>query len=138
MIRINSQEGTPIYIQIVRQFKYLIATGSLKSGDELPPVRVLAQQLLINPNTVAKAYRELESDGLIYTRPGAGTYVAEPRTLFSDEERIRILSEKVDVLLTEAKHLNFSLSELLHLIQVRSKFLNIYTEEVKSHDEPNQ
>lgn len=125
MIQINTQDGTPIYIQIVRQFKYLIAMGSLKAGDELPPVRVLAQQLLINPNTVAKAYKELENEGLIYTRPGAGTYVAPTRTLFSDEERYRIMGEHVDTLLVTAKHLNFSLDNLFSLIKERAGKINL-------------
>ncbi|HOQ31677.1 MAG TPA: GntR family transcriptional regulator [Candidatus Hydrogenedens sp.] len=134
MIRINTQDGTPIYIQIVRQFKYLIATGSLKDGDELPPVRTLAQQLLINPNTVAKAYRELESQGMIYTRPGAGTYVAPKRILFSDEERYRIVYEHIDSLLVVAKHLNFSLKKLLDLIQIRAEQIKLNIEEEKDHD----
>lgn len=125
MIQINTQDGTPIYIQIVRQFKYLIAMGSLKAGDELPPVRVLAQQLLINPNTVAKAYKELENEGLIYTRPGSGTYVAPTRTLFSDEERYRIMREHVDTLLVTAKHLNFSLDSLFGLIKERAGKINL-------------
>lgn len=129
MIRINTQDGTPIYLQIVRQFKYLIATGSLKDGDELPPVRTLAQQLLINPNTVAKAYRELENQGLIYTRPGAGTYVAPKRIVFSDEERRRILLEHIDSLLVITSHLNFSLSQLLSLITERAKQINLQVEE---------
>lgn len=129
MIRINTQDGTPIYLQIVRQFKYLIATGSLKDGDELPPVRTLAQQLLINPNTVAKAYRELENQGLIYTRPGAGTYVAPKRIVFSDEERKRILLEHIDSLLVITSHLNFSLSQLLSLITERAKQINLQVEE---------
>ncbi|MGC8737285.1 MAG: GntR family transcriptional regulator [Candidatus Hydrogenedens sp.] len=134
MIRINTQDGTPIYLQIVRQFKYLIATGSLKNGDELPPVRTLAQQLLINPNTVSKAYRELENQGMIYTRPGAGTYVATIRTLFSDEERYRVIYEHIDSLLVIAKHLNFSLSQLLELIQSRAEQIKLHMDEEKDHE----
>ncbi|HOK08922.1 MAG TPA: GntR family transcriptional regulator [Candidatus Hydrogenedens sp.] len=134
MIRINTHDGTPIYIQIVRQFKYLIATGSLKADDELPPVRILAQQLLINPNTVAKAYRELENQGLIYTRQGAGTYVAPLRVLFSEEERCRILYEHIDSLLVSAKHLNFSLPQLIELIQKRSEKIKLNIDKEKDND----
>lgn len=134
MIRINTQDGTPIYLQIVRQFKYLIATGSLKDGDELPPVRTLAQQLLINPNTVAKAYRELETQGLIFTRPGAGTYVAPTRILFSEEERCRIINEHIDSLLVVAKHLTFSLNQLLELIKTRAEKVNLNIKEEKDHE----
>lgn len=115
MIKIDPNDGTPIYLQIVRQIKYMIASGALREDDELPPVRVLAQQLVINPNTVAKAYRELEFQGLIYTRPGAGTYVAKKRALFSDEERLRILKEKIESLVIDAHNLNFTLDELLQI-----------------------
>ncbi len=125
MIRINTQDGTPIYLQIVRQFQYLIATGTLKEDDELPPVRTLAQQLLINPNTVVKAYRELESMGLIYTRPGAGTYVAQSRRIYSEDERHRIIHEHIDSLLVVAKHLSFSLNQLLEQIKIRAEKINL-------------
>lgn len=126
MIKINTQDRTPIYLQIVRQFKYLIATGVLKEGDELPTVRALAQELLINPSTVVKAYRELENEGLIYSRTGSGTYVSPARVVFSDEERNRILCEHIDALLVISANLRFPLGQLLELIQVRAKELNIY------------
>jgi GntR family transcriptional regulator len=104
MIRINYKKEPNIH-KIVRQFKYLIATGSLKSvmitSSSCP-----CSTTIDKPNTVAKAYRELESDGLIYTRPVQELMLPSPE-LFSDEERIRILSEKVDVLLTEASILIF-------------------------------
>ncbi|MCX8064149.1 MAG: GntR family transcriptional regulator [Candidatus Hydrogenedentes bacterium] len=128
MIRINTQDRTPIYLQIIRQVKYLIATGMLKEGDELPTVRMLAQQLLVNPSTVAKAYRELESEGLIYSRTGSGTYVAPTRVIFSNEERNRILYEHIDTLLVISANLRFSLDQLLELIQTRAKEINIYKE----------
>ncbi len=91
----------------------------------MPTIRALAQQLLINPSTVAKAYRELETQGLIYTRIGAGTYVAPSRILFSDEERHRIISEHIDSLLVAAAHLRFSLEQLLDLIRTRAKVMNL-------------
>jgi DNA-binding transcriptional MocR family regulator len=65
----------PIYLQIVNQVKYLVASGRLAPGEELPPIRVLAEQLLVNPNTVARAYRELERAGVVLKRRTAGTYV---------------------------------------------------------------
>ena len=75
-LHISSHDGVPIYLQIVNQVKYLVASGRLEPGEELPPIRTLAEQLLINPNTVARAYRELEASGIIETRGRNGTFVA--------------------------------------------------------------
>src|SRR5437870_10189401 len=76
-IHLSPNDGVPIYLQIVNQVKYLVASGRLQPGEELPPIRVLAEQLLINPNTVARAYRELEAAGVVTKRRTAGTYVSE-------------------------------------------------------------
>jgi len=76
-IHISLDDGVPIYLQIVNQIKYLVASGRLVSGEQLPPVRKLAEQLLVNPNTVARAYRELESARVLSTRRGTGVYVCE-------------------------------------------------------------
>ena len=78
LISVAPGDGLPIYRQIVNQVKYLIAADRLTPGEELPPIRTLAEQLVVNPNTVVKAYRELESEGLVYKRRGAGTYVNRP------------------------------------------------------------
>ena len=72
-IRITSDDGVPIYLQIVSQVKHLVASGRLTPGDELPSIRVLAEQLTVNPNTVARAYLELEHAGIVTKRNGAGT-----------------------------------------------------------------
>ena len=76
-IHIAPNDGVPIYLQIVNQVKYLVASGRLSPGEELPPIRVLAEQLLVNPNTVARAYRELETVGVVTKRRTAGTYVSQ-------------------------------------------------------------
>ena len=76
-LHIASGDGTPIYLQIANQVRYLVASGRLAPGEELPPIRVLAQQLLINPNTVARAYRELEVEGVVNKRRTAGTFVSQ-------------------------------------------------------------
>jgi len=124
-ISINQGDGTPIYFQLVRQIKHLIATGRLGPGDELPPVRVLAQQLVINPNTVVRAYRELESAGLIYTRRGSGTYVGEGRVPYSDDECRRMLSERLDALIVESRNLGYSLEQIMELLKTRDRELRI-------------
>jgi GntR family transcriptional regulator len=75
IFRPNAGSGVPIYLQLMEQVKHAIETGALRSGDQLPGIRPLAEELVINPNTVAKAYRELEHDGVIELRQGAGAFV---------------------------------------------------------------
>src|SRR3954463_540574 len=79
-IHISPTDGVPIYLQIVQQIKSLVAAGRLTPGEELPPIRVLAERLVVNPNTVARAYRELAADGVLANRRTAGTYVAAGAT----------------------------------------------------------
>src|SRR5580700_4717214 len=102
-IHISPQDGVPIYQQIVNQVKYLVASGRLTPGEELPPIRVLAERLLVNPNTVARAYRELESAGVVEKRRTAGTYVSDAGSPLARKERLRIITERVDALLAEAR-----------------------------------
>ena len=134
-IAINQGEGTPIYLQLARHIKQLIATGRLTPSDELPPVRVLAQQLVINPNTVVRAYRELEAAGLIYTRRGSGTYVADGAVPYSDAECERIVSERLDALVVESRNLGFTLDRVVDLLRERDRALQIEREpEVQEED----
>ena len=79
----------PIYLQIIEAIKYHVATGTLSPHDELPSVRSLAKEYLINPNTVARAYLELERDGMIYKKRGMGTFVAEKETSMSQQEKMK-------------------------------------------------
>ncbi len=116
-IHISTQDGVPIYRQIVNQIKRLVASGRLKAGDEIPPIRHLAQQLLINPNTVARAYRELESAGILLSRRGSGTRVSDNGSPLSREEKIKILSERADALITEARQLGVELEEVVELVR---------------------
>ncbi len=119
-LTINQSDGVPLYQQLIRQLKQLIATGRLRPHDEVPPVRVLAQQLLVNPNTVVRAYRELELAGLLYKRRGAGTYVAEAGTRFTEAECRRMLTERADALLVEARNLGFSVDDVVKLLKQRN------------------
>jgi GntR family transcriptional regulator len=120
-IRISTSDGTPIYLQIVNQVKYLVASGRLAPDEELPPIRVLAQRLLVNPNTVARAYRELEIAGLVTKRRTAGTFVSAPGSPLGRRERSRILAERIDALLAEARQMNVPTEDLLRLIRHRQK-----------------
>ncbi len=118
-LKISVQDGAPIYQQIVEQVKYLVAAGRLKSGDDVPPIRVLAEQLRINPNTVARAYLELEREGIVTMRQGLGTTVTQVRTPLPRREKLRILAEPADVLLANARHLNVELEEVITLLRER-------------------
>jgi GntR family transcriptional regulator len=119
-IHISANDGIPIYLQIVNQVKYLVASGRLAAGDELPPIRVLAEQLIVNPNTVARAYRELEALGIVEKRRTAGTYVSDQGSPLARRERVKILSQRIDALLAEAQQMDISIDDLLKLIEQRS------------------
>jgi GntR family transcriptional regulator len=120
-IRVSPQSGLPIYRQVVDQVKHLIASGRLRPGDEMPPIRALAEDLLINPNTVARAYRELEAAGLLTMRQGAGTRVTGGGSPLARRERLRIVRERIDALFAEAHQLNIGADELLDLVRRRAE-----------------
>ncbi len=124
-LRVSPQNGLPIYVQIVNQIKYLIASGGLGPGDELLPIRTLAEQLVINPNTVARAYRELETEGILTSRRGAGTYVSDRGSPLARREQMRILSEHVDAMLVTARHLDFDLETTIKLVRERGVKLGL-------------
>jgi GntR family transcriptional regulator len=119
-LRVSTGDGVPIYLQIANQVKYLVASGRLAAGDEVTPIRVLAHQLFVNPNTVARAYLELEREGVVQKRHGSGTYISDTGSPLARKERQRIISERVDALLAEARHLEVEPQELLRLIKERS------------------
>ncbi len=118
-IELSLQDGVPIYRQIANQVKYLIASGQLPSGTELPAIRVLAEQLLVTPNTVVKAYGELETSGLVVKRRGSGTFVSDTKSPLARKEQKKILTQRADALLTEAQQLNYSFDEVLELLTKR-------------------
>ncbi|MFN9508891.1 MAG: GntR family transcriptional regulator [Planctomycetota bacterium] len=113
----QAQCGVPIYLQVMQQIKYLVASGRLKPGEELPSIRVLAEQLLVNPNTIARAYRELESAGVVEKRRTAGTYIADTGSPLARKERLKLLKQQIDGLLVEAFQMGFELDEVLKLVQ---------------------
>ena len=89
LLRPNASSGVPIYLQLMEQVKHAIATGALRPGEQLPGMRPLAEQLVINPNTVAKAYRELEHEGVIELKQGAGAFVSENAPSKKAAEKVR-------------------------------------------------
>jgi GntR family transcriptional regulator len=120
-IHLSESDGVPIYLQIVNQVKYLVASGGLVEGEELPPIRVLAERLLVNPNTVARAYRELETAGVVEKRRTAGTYVSSMRSPLARREKVRVLSDRIDALLADARQLNVGTDSLIELLRQRDQ-----------------
>src|SRR5215510_11442576 len=115
-ITINLLDGVPIYRQIVNQVKYLVASGLLRAGEELPPIRTLALQLKVTPNTIVKAYGELEIAGIVHKRQGSGTFVSEGRLQLALRERRRVIEQRIDALLAEAYQLNFTAEDILRMV----------------------
>lgn len=111
-LHVDTANGIPIYVQLINQIKSCIAGGILIPGDRMPSVRELASQLTVNPNTIQKAYQELEQAGIIETVRGRGTFVYGTGTGFNEQERRKKLEQHVQALLVEAYHLNFGKDEL--------------------------
>jgi GntR family transcriptional regulator len=118
-IQLSLTDGVPIYRQIVNQIKYAVATGAVVAGQELPPIRILAERLSVTPNTIVKAYDELEGEGVVVKRRGAGTYISDEQAPLARKEQRQILSERIDGLLAEACRFGFTLDEIDELIEKR-------------------
>jgi GntR family transcriptional regulator len=119
-IHISTKDGVPIFQQIVTQIKHMVASGRLAPGEIVPPIRALAEQLLINPNTVARAYKELESEGIFISRQGSGTRVAEKGSPLDYSERLQVISKLIEGLLVEANQLDFKIEELIEIIRQKN------------------
>jgi GntR family transcriptional regulator len=117
IIRVQPGLGTPIYLQIESQVKHAIAAGALNQDDALPPVRKLAAELRINPNTVARAYQNLERDGVLRTVPGGGCYVDAQSPGLLKSEKLRRLAPMATQLAVEAKQLRLPRKELVLLVE---------------------
>ena len=109
---LDLKSGIPIYRQIIEQVKYTVAIGDLVTGDQLPTVRQLAVDLSINPNTVARAYRDLEMEGILDTHQGSGTFVGRRRPEIDRLEKQRMLDRIVTDMLARASTYGFTLQDL--------------------------
>ena len=118
-IQITPGSGEPIYLQVVEQIGEAIARGDLAGGDKLPAVRKLAAELVINPNTVARAYTSLEQAGLVTTKTGSGTFVSDPALRHADAAQINALAERMDTLISRAVNLGLDRSTLVALFEKR-------------------
>ena len=124
ILQINYKSGKPIYLQIVDQIKAAAASGALRTGEALPSIRPLSEELRVNRNTVAKAYSELESQGVIETLPGRGCFLQENQSALRKEARRKLLIGDVDQAIVQAHHLQVPRAEFLELIHERLEVLD--------------
>jgi GntR family transcriptional regulator len=118
-VELNFKSGKPAYLQIVDQVKYGVAAGTLRAGDQLPSIRELAERLRINRNTVAKAYAELEHEGIVELVQGKGVFIARQGSPYNKRTRDSILVEAVDAAIVQAHHFRVARKELLDLVRER-------------------
>jgi GntR family transcriptional regulator len=132
VFQINFKSGKPVYLQLVDQIKAAAASGSLQAGDPLPSIRPLSEELRVNRNTVAKAYGQLEAEGVIDTQPGRGCFIKEsaPSPLRKDARR-KLLIAGVDDVIVQAHHLQVSRADFLEL--VRQRFDDLAARQLASH-----
>jgi GntR family transcriptional regulator len=119
MFQIDFKSGKPVYLQLVDQIRYAAASGSLRPGDPLPSIRPLAEELRVNRNTIAKAYTELESQGVIETRPGKGCFLKENHSPFTQQVKNKLLLTEIDEAVVMAHHLQVDRERFLALIRER-------------------
>ena len=131
LLQINYKSGKPVYLQVVDQIKAAAAAGALKPGEALPCIRPLAEELRVNRNTIAKAYSELESIGVIETLPGKGCFLKENHSPLRKEVRRKMLIEEIDQAIVQAHHLQVPRDEFLQLVQKR---LGVLEERRRSHE----
>jgi GntR family transcriptional regulator len=134
-IQLNFKSGTPVYLQLIEQVKAAAASGALQPGEALPSIRPLAEELRINRNTVAKAYSELESQGVVETLAGKGCFLANNHSPLKKEVRKKMVAEYIDAAVVQAHHLQVSDGEFLSLVQER---LNLFAQQNKTNAAKNE
>jgi GntR family transcriptional regulator len=135
LFQINFKSGMPVYLQLVDQVKAAAASGALQPGEALPSIRPLAEELRLNRNTVAKAYSELESLGVIETLPGKGCFLKQNHSPLRKEIRRKLLIEEIDQAIVMAHHLQVPGAEFLKLIEERVKELEERRRANEAHKE---
>ena len=119
IFQIDFKAGKPVYLQLVDQIRYAAAAGRLRPGEPLPSIRPLAEELRVNRNTIAKAYAELEGQGVIETLPGKGCFLKESNSPFTKSARAKILTKEIDEAVVMAHHLQIDRDKFLALVQER-------------------
>jgi len=131
MLQINFKAGKPVYLQVVDQIKSAAASGTLQAGESLPSIRPLAEELRVNRNTIAKAYSELESQGVIETIPGKGCFLKQNNSPLKKDVRRKLLIEEIDQAIVQAHHLQVARGEFVELVRERFDTLE---EKQRAHD----
>ena len=131
LIQLNFKSGKPVYLQMVDQVKAAAASGALRAGEPLPSIRPLAEQLRVNRNTVAKAYAELEGQGVIETVAGRGCFLKENHSPLRKDVRLKMLAEEIDAAIVQAHHLRVDEKEFLALVKER---LEAFEQTTKAHE----
>ena len=121
LFQVNFKSGKPVYLQIADQIRHAAASGALREGESLPSIRPLAEELRINRNTVAKAYAELESQGVIETVPGKGCFLKTVNSPFTKPARQKLLVQEIDQAIVAAHHLQIEDADFLALVKDRLK-----------------
>ena len=119
LFQIDFKAGKPVYLQLVDQVRYAAASGMLRPGEPLPGIRPLAEELRVNRNTIAKAYAELESQGVIETLPGKGCFLKANNSPFTRSVRDKLLEKEIDEAVVMAHHLRISRDAFLQMINER-------------------
>ena len=119
VFQIDFKAGKPVYLQLVDQVRYAAASGVLRTGEPLPSIRPLAEELRVNRNTIAKAYAELESQGVIETLPGKGCFLKDHNSPFTKPVRQKLLIKEVDEAVVMAHHLQVDRAAFLTLVKER-------------------
>jgi GntR family transcriptional regulator len=122
ILQVDFQTGKPVYLQLADQIRYAAASGRLRPGEPLPSLRPLAEELRINRNTIAKAYAELESQGIIETIPGKGFFLKQKNSPFSEPARQRLLVTEIDEAVVMAHHLQIDHEKFLALVKERLEY----------------
>lgn len=135
LLQLNFKSGKPVYLQVVDQVKAAAASGALRPGEPLPSIRPLAELLRVNRNTVAKAYTELEAQGVIETVTGRGCFLRENHSPLRKDVRLRMLAEEIDAAIVQAHHLQVEEQEFLSLVRDR---LKVFEQQNKAHAAPTQ
>jgi len=132
LFQIDFKSGKPVYLQLVDQIRYAAAAGSLRPGDSLPSIRPLAEELRVNRNTIAKAYAELESQGVIETLPGKGCFLKENSSPFTKQVKNKLLLTEIDEAVVMAHHLQVDREKFLALVRERLDYFERKSKEGES------
>jgi GntR family transcriptional regulator len=133
LLQVNFKSGKPVYLQVVDQIKAAAASGALHVGEPLPSIRPLAEELRVNRNTIAKAYTELESQGVIETIPGKGCFLKPNNSPLKKDVRRKLLVEEIDQAVVQAHHLQVPRPEFLDLVHER---LDVIEEKQRASETP--